>query len=45
MAMQALAIILVVMLVLMALGVPIAYSIAISSLAAILQTVPLDVSV
>ena len=45
MAMQALAIILVVMLVLMALGVPISYSIAISSLAAILQTVPLDVSV
>ena len=45
MAMQALAIILVVMLGLMALGVPIAYSIAISSLAAILQTVPLDVSV
>lgn len=43
--MQALAIILVVMLVLMALGVPISYSIAISSLAAILQTVPLDVSV
>jgi len=45
MAMQALAIILVVMLALMALGVPISYSIAISSLAAILQTVPLDVSV
>ncbi len=45
MAMQALAIILVVMLVLMVLGVPISYSIAISSLAAILQTVPLDVSV
>ena len=45
MAMQALAIILVVMLGLMALGVPISYSIAISSLAAILQTVPLDVSV
>lgn len=45
MAMQALAIILVVMLALLALGVPISYSIAISSLAAILQTVPLDVSV
>ena len=45
MAMQALAIILVVMLGLMALGVPISYSIAISSLVAILQTVPLDVSV
>ena len=45
MAMQALAIILVVMLVLLALGVPISYAIAISSLAAILQTVPLDVSV
>ena len=45
MAMQALAIILVVMLVLLVLGVPISYAIAISSLAAILQTVPLDVSV
>ena len=45
MAMQALAIILVVMLALLALGVPISYAIAISSLAAILQTVPLDVSV
>ena len=45
MAMQALAIILVVMLALLVLGVPISYAIAISSLAAILQTVPLDVSV
>ncbi len=44
-AIQALLIILVVMLVLMAIGVPISYAIAISSLAAILQVMPLDVSV
>lgn len=45
MAIQSLLIILVVLLVLLALGVPIAYSIGISSLVAVLQTVPLDVSV
>lgn len=45
MAIQALIIILVVLLGLLALGVPISYSIGISSLVAILQTVPLDVSV
>lgn len=45
MAIQSLAIILVVLLILLALGVPIAYSIGISALVAILQTVPLDVSV
>lgn len=45
MAMQALFIIVVVMAVLMVLGVPIAYSIGIASLVAILQTVPFDVSV
>ena len=45
MAIQALIIILVVLLALLALGVPISYSIGISSLVAILQTVPLDVSV
>ncbi len=45
MAIQSLIIILVVLLVLLALGVPIAYSIGISSLVAVLQTVPLDVSV
>lgn len=45
MAIQSLFIILVVLLVLLALGVPIAYSIGISSLVAVLQTVPLDVSV
>lgn len=45
MAIKALFIILVVMLVLMAIGVPISYAIAISSLAAILQVMPLDVSV
>ena len=45
MAIQSLAIILVILLVLLALGVPIAYSIGISALVAILQTVPLDVSV
>ncbi len=45
MAIESLIIILVVLLVLLALGVPIAYSIGISSLAVILQTVDLDVSV
>lgn len=45
MAIQSLVIILVVLLLLLALGVPIAYSIGISALVAILQTVPLDVSV
>lgn len=45
MAIQALLIILVVLLVLLAIGVPISYAIGISSLAAILATVPLDVSV
>lgn len=45
MAMQSLAIIICVLLVLLVLGVPISYSIGISSLVAILQTVPLDVSV
>ena len=45
MAMQALVIILVVMLVLLFIGVPISYAIGISSLAAILLVVPLDVSV
>jgi len=45
MALEALGIILGVLLVLLAFGVPIAYSIGIASLAAILQTVPLDVSV
>lgn len=45
MAIESLLIILVVLLVLLALGVPIAYSIGISALVAILQTVPLDVSV
>ena len=45
MAIQSLVIILIVLLVLIALGVPIAYSIGISALAAILQTVPLDISV
>ena len=45
MAMQALLIILVVMLVLLFIGVPISYAIGISSLAAILLVVPLDVSV
>ena len=44
-AMQALLIILVVMLVLLFIGVPISYAIGISSLAAILMVVPLDVSV
>lgn len=45
MAIKALLIILIVMLVLLAIGVPISYSIGISSLAAILLVVPLDVSV
>lgn len=45
MAIESLLIILGVLLVLLALGVPIAYSIGISALVAILQTVPLDVSV
>lgn len=45
MAMQALLIIVLVLLVLMALGVPIAYSIGLASLAAIVTTVPFDVSV
>ena len=45
MAIQSLLIILLVMLVLLAFGVPIAYSIGIAALTAILQTVPLDVSV
>lgn len=45
MALKALLIILIVMLVLMAIGVPISYAIAISSLAAILQIMELNVSV
>ena len=45
MAVQSLFLILFVLLVLLVLGVPIAYSIGISALVAILQTVPLDVSV
>ena len=45
MALQSLFIILGVLLVLLAFGVPIAYSIGIASLTAILQTVPLDVAV
>lgn len=45
MAIQSLLIILVILLLLLAFGVPIAYSIGISALVAILQTVPLDVSV
>ena len=45
MAIQSLLIILVVLILLLALGVPIAYSIGISALVAILQNVPLDVSV
>lgn len=45
MAIQSLIIVLVVLLVLLALGVPIAYSIGISALVAILPTVPLDISV
>ena len=43
MAIQALFTVLGVLVVLLALGVPIAYSIGISSLAAIFQTVPLGV--
>ena len=45
MAIQALFIILIVMAVFLVIGVPISYSIAIASLAAILQTVPLDIAV
>lgn len=45
MAIESLVIILVVLLALLALGVPIAYSIGIAALATILQTVPLNVSV
>ncbi len=45
MAIQSLVIILAILLLLLAFGVPIAYSIGISALVAILQTVPLDVSV
>ena len=45
MAIQSLLIIIVVLAVLLVIGVPISYAIGISSLAAILQTVPLDVSV
>ena len=45
MAIQSLLIILVVLAVLLVVGVPISYAIGISSLAAILQVVPLDVSV
>lgn len=45
MAMQSLFLILFVLLVLLVLGVPISYSIGISSLVVILHTVPLDVSV
>lgn len=45
MAIQSLLIIVAVLAVLLVLGVPISYSIGISSLIAILQTVPLDVSV
>lgn len=45
MAIQSLMIILAVLLTLLALGVPIAYSIGISALAAILQVTPLDVAV
>ncbi len=45
MAIEALLMILVVLIVLLAVGVPIAYAIGISSLAAVLQAVPLDISV
>lgn len=45
MAIKALLIILLVMAILLVIGVPISYAIAISSLSAILMTVPLDVSV
>jgi len=44
-AIEALLMILVVLIVLLAVGVPIAYAIGISSLAAVLQAVPLDISV
>ncbi|MDO5550724.1 MAG: TRAP transporter large permease [Lachnospiraceae bacterium] len=45
MAMQSLAIIIIVLAVLLVVGIPISYAIGISALVAILQTVPLDVSV
>lgn len=45
MAMESLLIIVGVLVVLLIFGVPISYSIGISSLVAILQTVPLDISV
>ncbi len=45
MAMQSLTIILLVLAILLAAGIPISYAIGISALAAILKTVPLDVSV
>ena len=45
MAMQSLGIIMIVLALLLAAGIPISYAIGISALAAILQTVPLDVSV
>lgn len=45
MAMEALGIILLILIVLLVIGVPISYAIGISSLAAILMVVPLDVSV
>ena len=45
MAMEALAIVLIVLFLLLVIGVPISYAIGISSLAAILLVVPLDVSV
>ena len=45
MAIQSLIIIVVALAVLLVVGVPISYAIGISSLIAILQTVPLDISV
>ena len=45
MAIKALLIILIVLVILLVIGVPISYAIGISSLVAILQTVPLNVSV
>ena len=45
MAMQSLGMIIVILAVLLVVGVPISYSIGIASLATILQTVPLDISV
>ncbi|MDO5349842.1 MAG: TRAP transporter large permease [Lachnospiraceae bacterium] len=45
MAMQSLAIIMIVLAALLITGIPISYAIGVSALAAILQTVPLDVSV